>query len=244
MLEDQIYLTAVRDEASLMAATPATDLDRRVPGCPDWDVAQLIGHTGWIHRWVTAILANGGERVSPRDVAPAPEGAAVLEWFAEATPDLLRQLEALDPDAEAFTFVGPRPARFWRRRMAQETAVHRWDAQSASTRPPTPLDAALAVDGIDEVWDVYFPRRFTWDAVADGATVHLHATDVEGEWLVRVGADEATSTVTRGHAKGDVAVRGTASDLLLYLFGRISPADLDLRGDAELAAAFQAGGRY
>ena len=41
--------------------------------------------------------------------------------------------------------------------------------------------------------------------------------------------------VTREHAKGDVAARGTASDLLLLVWGRITPDAVDVFGDAGAA---------
>ena len=243
MLADEIYLELVRRGSEAMAATPVDALERPVPGCPDWNVGQVLAHTGWIHRWVTAILANGGGRVSARGIEQGPAGADVLPWFAASTEPLLDQLRTLDPDAEAHTFVGVRPARFWRRRMAQETTVHRWDVESARTEP-APIEPEVAVDGIEEVWDVYFPNRFSWGVVEPGSTVHLHATDAEGEWVVHVGADAAGSRVERGHAKADVAVRGTACDLLLYCFGRRRPEQLEVFGDASLAARFQGAGRY
>ena len=37
--------------------------------------------------------------------------------------------------------------------------------------------------------------------------------------------------VERVHAKGDVAVRGTASDLVLMLWNRVDPGQLELHGD-------------
>jgi len=51
-----------------------------------------------------------------------------------------------------------------------------------------------------------------------GETLHLHATDIEGEWLVTLQSDHIT--IDRGHAKGDAAVRATAIDLLLFVWGR------------------------
>jgi predicted lipid carrier protein YhbT len=40
--------------------------------------------------------------------------------------------------------------------------------------------------------------------------------------------------VRREHAKGDVAVRAPASDLLLFLWGRIPPDRLEVMGDTAL----------
>ena len=45
----------------------------------------------------------------------------------------------------------------------------------------------------------------------------------------------------REHAKGDVAARGTASDLLLFLWGRVPATALEVFGDAELLDRFQDG---
>lgn len=244
MLDDTTYVRTVRDQGDLLAATPATVLDRPVPGCPDWDVGQLVGHTGWIYRWVTANLLARGERVSGKAVPAAPTGAEVLPWFADAHEGVLEALHAVEPDVVVSTFIGPQPAAFWRRRMAHETTVHRWDAESAHAIP-TPIDPAVAVDGIDESWDLFFLRRFEWGVVPAGATLHLHATDApDGEWLVRFGADAEGTEVSRGHVKADVAVRGTASDLLLYCFGRVPARQLDVVGDTDLAAAFQRGANY
>jgi hypothetical protein len=51
-----------------------------------------------------------------------------------------------------------------------------------------------------------------------GGSVHLHATDGDGEWFIETGDG---LTWTRAHEKGDVAVRGTTSDLLLLVWGRL-----------------------
>ena len=70
-----------------------------------------------------------------------------------------------------------------------------------------------------------------------GETIHLHCTDGDGEWLVRLGADGVA--VTNEHAKGDVAARGTASDLMLLVWGRIPPERVDVFGDAALLTRWQ-----
>jgi hypothetical protein len=45
--------------------------------------------------------------------------------------------------------------------------------------------------------------------------------------------------VTHEHAKGDVAVRGPASDLLLVLYGRKPTNEVDIFGDAALFERFR-----
>ena len=60
-----------------------------------------------------------------------------------------------------------------------------------------------------------------------GETVHLHQTDGDGEWIVTLGD---RITVERGHTKADTAVRGTGSDLLLMLWRRVPPSQLEVLG--------------
>ena len=100
--------------------------------------------------------------------------------------------------------------------MAQEFAVHAWDADNALGRA-TAIDPAVAVDGIDEFLDAFLSHQ---PAALEGPvlTVHLHTTDAEGEWMVVIG--DGRHELERTHGKGDVAVRGPASDLLLALWGR------------------------
>jgi hypothetical protein len=111
--------------------------------------------------------------------------------------------------------------------MAQETAMHRRDATDGL------IDADLAVDGIDEMLELFTPR-IPEDRLAglDGS-IHLHATDTEGEWLVRLSPDGIS--FEHGHAKGDAALRGTAQDLLLWTWNR-APVDdrFEVFGDVDL----------
>ena len=69
-------------------------------------------------------------------------------------------------------------------------------------------------------------------------TIHLHATDAEGEWSLTVRPDFLETH--HEHTKGDVAIRARASDLLLWAVNRKSPdsADLELFGDRALLDAW------
>jgi hypothetical protein len=76
--------------------------------------------------------------------------------------------------------------------------------------------------------------RVLFEAPGAGESAHLHCTDTDGEWLIRFPAP-SERVLTREHAKGDVAFRGSAEALLLFLWNR-DGGPVDTVGDDELAA--------
>ena len=228
--------TLARDSEALADAADAAGPDAAVPTCPGWTVADLVGHMVQGDRWARAVVeSRSTERVMPEIPADAPAGAALVPYFRVGAQELVATLRAVPPDTSVWTFsAADRTARFWCRRRAQETAVHRVDAQSAAGSVQ-PVDQALAADGIDELLTVFLPR-LAGGVVLDGS-VHVHCTDTEGEWLVRRDGDDLV--VTREHAKGDVAARGSASDLLLFLWGRVPASALEVFGDADALDRFR-----
>lgn len=219
------------DSATLLAAQRADPTAPAWAGT-GWSRTALLHHVANVHGWVRAQLALGtGERIRFSTVEPAPDGDDLPGWFEAGAAELVELLSAMDVSATWPTWAGPQPGTFFPRRMAQETAVHRWDCTGGA------IDADLAVDGIDELLELFVPRlpaeRLVEGLGTSGRTIHLHATDVEGEWLVRLAGDGIT--FERGHAKGDVAVRGQAADLLLWTWNR-TPVDdrFEVFGDAAL----------
>jgi hypothetical protein len=62
---------------------------------------------------------------------------------------------------------------------------------------------------------------------------------VAGEWLV-VPQLDGELFVTREHAKGDCAIRGSASDINVALWRRLPQSSLEVIGNADVAAQFLA----
>jgi uncharacterized protein (TIGR03083 family) len=242
VIDTQQYLDQLARNSERLADVAAhAGTDAAVPSCPGWTVAQLLDHCLSGDEWARTICEQGRagstERVLPADTDPALQGDALVQAFRDGARALVAELAAIDPDTPVWTFSSTnRTASFWQRRRANETAVHRYDAETAAGTP-TPVDAALAVDGIDEFLTVFLPRLAgNFDAVGD-ATIHLHCTDVDGEWLVA--RRDGEMTVTAEHAKGDVAARGGASELMLFLWGRVPADALEVFGDADLLGRFR-----
>lgn len=241
-METQRYLDQLaRNSERLADAAAAAGTGADVPTCPGWTVKDLLDHCvtgdGWARTIVEQGQAGSTERVLPDEADPSLQGGALVDAFRAGARALLDTLGSVPPDTSVWTFSSTnRTASFWLRRRSQETSIHRYDAEAAAGTP-TALDAALAVDGIDELFTVFLPRLVSnFGDVGDG-TVHLHCTDLAGEWLVTTRGGEVT--VTQEHAKGDVAARGSASDLLLFLWGRTSAEALEVFGDADLLARFR-----
>ena len=110
------------------------------------------------------------------------------------------------------------------RAVAQECAIHRWDAAQAFGVDYS-VEPELACDSIPSFFEDAWPMLLDYlkRPAGTGQTLHLHRTDGEGEWLVTLAE---RPVVTLEHLKADVAVRGTASDLLLWLWGRMDPPEV------------------
>ena len=233
------YCEAIRREGhALTVAARAAGVDATVVSCPEWTVADLIGHVGRLHRWIAAIVESGGE-TPPGEHWSASEPPPLdvrIDWFdagADLVADTMLRVDAASP---AWSWTNDPTAGFWARRQANETAVHRWDAQTATGRTE-PIAHSLAVDGIDEFFELipFWRRESTLHS--GGESIHLHCTDGDGEWLVRLG--DSGVIVTREHAKGDVALRATASDLVLFLYGRVDRSAGEVFGDETLLDRWQ-----
>lgn len=226
-------LQVIADESAAVVAAARLGLDAPVPSCPGWDVRTLVGHLGRTHRYHAAHLVRG---TTERPTATSPEPPEeVLGWFEQGVEVLLQALRDTDPAAPAWTWaphVEP-VASFWSRRMALETAVHRWDAQAAH-RCAADLAAPVAADGVDEVLFVHRPADRDDEPVTAEGVVAVRLLDTGDEHVVRV----APSGLTRTEDSPDAVLAGRASDVLLALWGRQALEPL-VTGDVELVQALR-----
>jgi len=175
----------------------------------------------------------------PSDDADHEELGAWMRLGAGVLVDVLATTP-LDADTwHPFPF--DQKAWVWSRRQMIETALHRWDAEVATTGG-SDLDPMLASEGVDEFFQLGLPRIFarTGEAVPT-ASLHVHCTDEgmpdgSGEWIAWNESGEMRTAPE--HRKGDAAVRGAAADILLVFMGRADAGGLDIVGDPAAAAAW------
>ena len=203
-------------------------------------MSSVLAHVGCVHEWVAGMVRTAASEQADFPSAPTVTGAGLADWADERRTALLDALNGADPDRSMWAFGFQLPTRFWFRRQAHETAVHAVDATAAAGRPWT-IPGDVADDGLDEFLTVFLPfqwarRRPSW---GEGRTLHFHRTDGDGERLLTI---DAQPKVLSEHGKGDLAIRGTAHDLLLWTLNR--PAAVELFGDENLAAAWAKNVRF
>lgn len=230
------FLGAIRrDSERFYAVAGDADPTGPVPGCPEWTIADLVWHLGEVHWfWGTDVELRASapsEMEAMKPERPADYGE-LLAWGRAQADRMVRILEATPDDVPVWTWAlneSDHNVAFVRRHQVQEAAVHRWDMERAATGEPQPIESDAACDSVDEFLAITLPWGVRADKPLTGS-VHLHCTDAEGEWFIH-----PDGRVERTHEKADVAIRGTASDLLLGLYSRVPVGDLDVVGNAALA---------
>ncbi|MFD7613093.1 maleylpyruvate isomerase family mycothiol-dependent enzyme [Streptomyces sp. NPDC059828] len=227
-----VYRQAIERE-TLRFAEVVRDVDpgTAVPSCPAWTLADLMRHVGTLQRWFSALLtARVRERPSSRNVDPGPDDARErADWVAAGVPAVAAVLRDTDPGTPMWAWGEDQYARFWARRMLFETLVHRVDAERAVGRR-SGVDPVLAADGVDEFL-VNLPHAGSFaPAVTElrgsGETIAFRCADPgDGEWRVRLDPDglrplTPTDADRAGRPESQAAVRASAADLLLLLYGR------------------------
>src|SRR4051794_8957194 len=156
------HVAAIAEHAvALGEAAAKAGLDTAVPTCPGWNVRDLVGHLGGVHRGAASVVEEA--RTDPPsggvELEQPPADGALLEWFQAGHEHLADVLSEADDTVECWTFLpAPFPRAFWARRQAHETAIHHADAASANGTD-VDVDTALAIDGIDELLLGFFSRR-------------------------------------------------------------------------------------
>ncbi|MCH1514761.1 MAG: hypothetical protein L7S61_06545 [Acidimicrobiales bacterium] len=222
-VEFKELLVAVEQAGRSLIDSAEKDLDAIVPTCPEWNNLELLNHMKMVWWFAASQIAAGNEH---ERTVPSDE---MKNSPLEQLQHLLDTFQINDFSSPCWSWTTNRTVGFWVRRMAHENTVHNWDTEGTlgthSSVPPL-----LAVDGIEE-------KLFMHPADADfpDASIHLHCTDCEGEWMLASSGGELE--IKREHGKGDAAVRGRAEDILLYLWGR-GQENLECFGDEEVINAW------
>ena len=230
------YVDSLRRDGMALAEAARRDLEAAVPSCPGWTVADLVRHTGEVHRKKLATVQLGGT-TRPESLdwqEPPADDAALLHWYTDGLTQLADFLVQADPEQPAWSWGGDNRVAFWQRRMAQETLIHRWDGEAA-VGDPGPLDAEMAADGIDEYLRIFLDDPDTPPQGATGS-IAVATTDVGRSWTLDTRQWPPTiSDEAAGDA--DATITGDAESVLLALWRRRPLSTVDLSGDAAVVTS-------
>jgi len=238
LLEPAEFIEHIRIDGPAVLAAGKRAPSTPVPSCPGWTAETVVGHLGGAYWWVEGMVRDRVTEMG--EFAEKPEvWGAVCAWYEKGLSSLVRALAGVGPDELVWNWsaMGPAPARFWHRRMAHETAIHRWDIEHAMGIDNA-IYTTLAADGIDEyVGIVPFWVALTPQPELRG-TLGLEATDVGVSYTMSLAPDHIESRA--GLDDPDAVVRAGASDLLLWLVGRLDAISegIDVEGDSSVTEAW------
>lgn len=217
--------TAVFIEQVEMFRKAVADADpaAEVPTRPGWTVQDLVVHLARFLETSTAYLRTGSRNpMQP----PAPRaGLSPLEYLDLQLAEAGEVLAAVPGNRPVWTFspAAPDLAWVWHRRIAHETVLRRFDAQTV-VRQVVATDTDLCVDGIDEVLTTIVAAKLDGDvpSTVSGAAV-VRPTDVPESWLISLTAGEVPETRAAAPGEeGDAQVVGEAELVYFWLWNRMN----------------------
>jgi uncharacterized protein (TIGR03083 family) len=231
-VDDKRYLETLETDFRRLRDVVAGALGEKVPSCPDWTGADLANHVAEVYLHKTEGMRRGEFPTPwPPDLGPDP-----LAALDRAYRELTAEFAAREPGDAAPSWYEPgRRVGWWMRRMAQETVIHRIDAELAAGVEPLPVPADLAADGIDEVLVCFLAYATTeypdylrdYLEGCDGSTARIDTES--GSWLVQLGPDVVT--VERASADAEAVIRGSEDAVLRWLWRRTGNASVELDGN-------------
>jgi len=218
------FLESLRaDGERFVTVVRSTPLQTDVPTCPGWTLADLAQHMAYIHRWVTRAVVTAQRPPAEIPGPVDPTNDVLADHLRTGVDELVATLEAQEPDARTWhPFAAPLVVAVWPRRQAQETMIHRWDAENAACRPG-PLDPTIAADGILEFFELIAPRVVDRDGrVAPKGVLRIECPDAGFVCTVSSGTTVDVELGDGVTAMPDATIAGRAEDVLLALWRRRS----------------------
>lgn len=210
------------------------DLDAAVPTCPGWRSRDLVAHVGEVYAHKLAALRERPDR-RPETWPHAPSDDSVVDYYDARRAEILQVLSSTDPATPVWTWHAPdQTAAFWARRMAQETVVHRVDADRTFGLP-SDIPSEVALDGIDEFMTCFLTSP--WVKPPEGAGTLAVRSGGRG-WQVTLRDGAAETGPDTGQAQA--VIDGEPAAVLLNLWGRLPDSAVRVGGDRAVYDAVRA----
>src|SRR3954451_15286945 len=110
------HIGVLRRESNRIASAAEGRLDRLVPTCPGWEVADLVWHVGIVHMFWQMVACGALTGPEAWSEPARPANGDLLAWFRHGVDLTATSLEGLDPDKPAWTWGHRQTVGFIRRR--------------------------------------------------------------------------------------------------------------------------------
>jgi uncharacterized protein (TIGR03083 family) len=240
-METSRLLDCLADDYARLHDVAAGDVTAVVPSCPGWTVTDLVRHVATVYQHKTEAMR---QQRFPEPWPPDFSGAEPVALLERSYAALAAEFAARQPEDPAFTWHAPdQTVRFWIRRMAQETVIHRVDAELALGEKLAPIPDDLAVDGVDEVLRLFLDYgSHAWhgefvDALGEWGerTLLVAAQGVDGaDWRVAVHSNGAEVRSGLTGTEPEATIRGEPVPLLLSLWNRGGSDGVTTAGDLSM----------
>jgi uncharacterized protein (TIGR03083 family) len=260
-LSREVYLAHLRRESDRFGQVLAgTDPRAPVPSCPGWDRDDLLWHLAevqWFWGTVVRERVTETERAEELELDRPAGQQALWALFRQAAADLAAALESTPAQTPAWTWAREQTVGFSVRRQAHEALIHRVDAELTADPAGgarTPIDPALAADGVDEVLRLMYGDAPDWATVVplELGRLRVTATDTGASWLVSPARFTGVSPRSgKGYddpflqtaeqddgSPANASISGAAADLDCALWNRPAVAVVQRSGDEALLSAF------
>jgi uncharacterized protein (TIGR03083 family) len=242
------YLDCLDSDYARFREVVVLDRGAAVPTCPEWTVDDLTSHLAHVYLHKVACIRDG----AAPDPWPTPGLAEEdpVDLLDRGFADLRGELVSHRPQDFAASWYTPdQTVGFWYRRMAQETVVHRIDAELAAGQPVTSVPDDLAVDGVDELVSTFVPFGLQgWPEYfaevlggSPGYLIELRAG--ETVWCVQTGPGRFAVTTGPAAGAADLTVSGGPEEMLRWVWSRETPgvpSPVRVDGSAEALAELRA----
>lgn len=241
-----VHLAHIRTESARFREVLAgCDPTARVPACPDWDAADLLWHLASVQGFWAEVVRTRPAAVDEdfEKKLPRPETydglLAAYDGYAAA---MIEALATADPADEAWHWSSDHTVGASIRRQAHEALIHRLDAEEAAGQV-TPLDPALAADGVLEALTVMYGGCPPWGTITPSdRVVDVRLTDTGDVLHVALARFTGTDPGGTTHDEPDLAlvdegspvatISGTAGDLDAWLWHRgVGRVQISREGD-------------
>jgi uncharacterized protein (TIGR03083 family) len=226
-MSPQQHLEWLEDNVTWLEDLEIDQLKSPVPSCPGWSVEDVVNHLSFgLGLSYPEALAKAPEANAAEVFAGVPRpdeyptGYRALATFSINMRNCLATFGETQPEAPCWTYAGPGAAKFWFRRAAIETTLHRMDIEEAVYGTQSELSATRVADAVLET--VEFALPLAADLVARPAG------------RMKISSPILDRTLEVGHGARQATITGDGQQTLLALWGR-DHHDVSISGDHGIA---------